>query len=222
MLATLHTSGKDPTDQSANDELATVSPDLGVELLHDVVHAAYDPNVTTISPFAPFGAKNTELQIRATEYLRERLSSLGWEVSNAEQIPSIISRSDSIRIVCSTDGGPNVGIEGQQPILRKKGKGTVRIAGHSAIYAPTLPGFEEPGDDTQPFDELEFYYLLMHIDENRGEIRLELSQPILNSDGTTELWQNRIILPAIDISPEPLVETVPTPAPEINVVRKIS
>lgn len=98
----------------------------------------------------------------------------------------------------------------------------MRIAGHSAIYAPTLPGFEEPGDDTQPFDELEFYYLLMHIDENRGEIRLELSQPILNSDGTTELWQNRIILPAIDISPEPLVETVPTPAPEINVVRKIS
>lgn len=102
--------------------------------------------------------------------------------------------------------------------------GTIRLAGHKDKDTLPFPGFETYLQDNElgKLDDLDFYYLLMHLDETRQEIRLELSMPVLDVKGTNLGWQNRIILPPISISNEPLVDTKSVPAPNIEVVRKAS
>lgn len=215
----------DNTAPSPDEQLAGVSSDLSVQFVHDVVLAAYDPHVNGLSDFAPLGSKGTELQMRATENLRDRLCSMGWELSNAEQVPCVFSRRDNIRIACSTDGGASVGVDyPAKPTLREKGKGTIRLAGHKDNNTPPFPEFEAflADDELQKFDGLDFYYLLMHLDETREEIRVELSKPVFSDKGVTLGWDRRIILPPISISSEPPVDIKSVPAPEIAVVRKAS
>lgn len=215
----------DTTELTPDEQLATVSPDLNVKFIHDVVMAAYDPHVNGLSGFAPLGSKGTELQMRATENLRDRLCSLGWELSNAEQVPCAFSRVDNVRIACSTDGGAAVGMDyPARPMLREKGKGTIRLAGRKGNDTLPFPGFETfiVEDELQKLDGLDFYYLLMHLDEAREEIRIELSKPVFNEKGATLGWDKRIILPPILTSTEPPVDTKSVPSPEIDVVRKTS
>lgn len=215
----------DTTVQSPDELLAAVSADLTVKLVHEVVVSAFDPYVVNLSNFAPCGSKGTELQMRATENLRDRLCGMGWEKSDIEQVPCVVNREDGVRIVCTTDGGPSIGIDyPAKPIMREKGNGTIRLAGHKGNDTPPFPGFETytQDDDLQKLDDLDFYYLLMHLDEARQEIRLELSMPLLDEKGANLGWHNRIILPPISISSEPPVDTKSVPAPNIEVVRKAS
>lgn len=166
-----------------DEQLGAISVDLSVALIHDVVTAAYDPHVNSLSNFAPLGSKGTELQIRATEYLRDRLCGMGWEMSNLEQVPCVLNRGDNIRIACSTDGGSSVGIDyPAKPFLRAKGKGTIRLAGYKGDGTLQIPGLEAffQYDELRRLDGLDFYYLLMHIDEAREEIRIELSNPVFD------------------------------------------
>lgn len=206
-------------------QLATVSPDLSVQLIHDAIIAAYDPHVNSLSGFAPIGSKGTELQMRVTENLRDCLCAMGWKMSNAEQVPCVLSGRDNVRIVCSTDGGTSVGIDyPAKPSLREKGKGTIRIAGHKGNDTAPLPGFETllEDDEIEKCNKLDFYYLLMHIDEAREEIRVELSKPIFNDKGATLGWDCRIILPPVSTSVNSFMGAESVPAPEIDVVRKAS
>ena len=215
----------DFVEQTPDEKLSAVSSDLSVPLIHDVVTAAYDPHVNSLSNFAPLGSKGTELQMRATEYLRDYLCALGWRMSNAEQVPCVFNCADNVRIACSTDGGPYVGIDNPtSPTLREKGRGTIRLAGHKTNGILQLPGFEDSfqDDELEKLDDLDFYYLLMFIDEAHEEIRLELSSPIFDEKGMTQGWNTRIVLPPISISSEPLVDTKSVPAPKISVVRKVS
>lgn len=215
----------DTIEQSPDELLAAVSADLTVSLIHEVVISAFDPYVVSLSSFAPFGSKGTELQMRATENLRDRLCGLGWEKSDVEQVPCVISRPDSVRIACTTDGGPSIGISyPAKPIMREKGNGTIRLAGHKGNNTAPFPGFEAylQNDELEKLDDLGFYYLLMHLDEIHQEIRLELSAPVLDEKGANLGWHDRIILPSISISNEPPVDTKSVPAPDIEVVRKVS
>lgn len=213
------------TVPSPDELLAAVSTDLTITLVHDVVISAFDPYVVNLSNFAPFGSKGTELQMRATENLRDRLCGMGWEKSDIEQVPCVVNHADGVRIACTTDGGPSIGVDyPAKPIMRDKGNGTIRLAGHRGCDTPPFPGFEAYVQDNEPqkLDDLDFYYLLMHLDEARQEIRLELSMPLLDEKGTNLGWLNRIILPPISISNEPPVDTKSVPAPNIEVVRKAS
>lgn len=167
-------------EPSVDEKLAALSPDLTVGLFHEVIAAAYDPHVVGLSNFAAPNAKGTELQLRTVDYLRSRLAEMGWESSNTEQVPCIYNMTYQIRLACSTDGGPSVGREGfLKPSLRRKGKGTVRLAGCAASITPCLPGFECPENDVQKIDGCAFYYLLLDLNETSGEIFMELSRPIL-------------------------------------------
>ena len=223
--ASFNATANDTIEQSPDELLAAVSADLTVSLIHEVVISAFDPYVVSLSSFAPFGSKGTELQMRATENLRDRLCGLGWENSDIEQVPCVISRPDSVRIACTTDGGPSIGISyPAKPIMREKGNGTIRLAGHKGNNTAPFPGFETylQNDELEKLDDLGFYYLLMYLDEIHQEIRLELSAPVLDEKGANLGWHDRIILPSISISNEPPVDTQSVPAPDIEVVRKVS
>lgn len=223
--ASFNATANDTIEQSPDELLAAVSADLTVSLIHEVVISAFDPYVVSLSSFAPFGSKGTELQMRATENLRDRLCGLGWEKSDIEQVPCVISRPGSVRIACTTDGGPSIGISyPAKPIMREKGNGTIRLAGHKGNNTAPFPGFETylQNDELEKLDDLGFYYLLMYLDEIHQEIRLELSAPVLDEKGANLGWHDRIILPSISISNEPPVDTKSVPVPDIEVVRKVS
>ena len=223
--ASFNATANDTIEQSPDELLAAVSADLTVSLIHEVVISAFAPYGVSLSSFAPFGSKGTELQMRATENLRDRLCGLGWEKSDIEQVPCVISRPDSVRIACTTDGGPSIGISyPAKPIMREKGNGTIRLAGHKGNNTAPFPGFETylQNDELEKLDDLGFYYLLMYLDEIHQEIRLELSAPVLDEKGANLGWHDRIILPSISISNEPPVDTKSVPAPDIEVVRKVS
>lgn len=208
-------------EPSVDEKLAALSPDLTVGLFHEVIASAYDPHVVGLSNFAAPNAKGTELQLRTVDYLRSRLAEMGWESSNTEQVPCIYNMTYQIRLACSTDGGPSVGREGfLKPILRRKGKGTVRLAGCAANITPRLPGFECPENDVQKIDGCAFYYLLLDLDEASGEIFVELLRPIFDDKGVAVDWAERIIMPAISTQSKPHVAPKAVPAPEILVERK--
>lgn len=208
-------------EPSVDEKLAALSPDLTVGLFHEVIAAAYDPHVVGLSNFAAPNAKGTELQLRTVDYLRSRLAEMGWESSNTEQVPCIYNMTYQIRLACSTDGGPSVGREGfLKPSLRRKGKGTVRLAGCAASITPCLPGFECPENDVQKIDGCAFYYLLLDLNETSGEIFMELSRPIFDDKGVAVDWAERIIMPTISMQSKPHVVPKVLPAPEILVERK--
>ena len=208
-------------EPSVDEKLAALSPDLTVGLFYEVIAAAYDPHVVGLSNFAAPNAKGTELQLRTVDYLRSRLAEMGWESSNTEQVPCIYNMTYQIRLACSTDGGPSVGREGfLKPSLRRKGKGTVRLAGCAASITPCLPGFECPENDVQKIDGCAFYYLLLDLNETSGEIFMELSRPIFDDKGVAVDWAERIIMPTISMQSKPHVAPKVLPAPEILVERK--
>ncbi len=208
-------------EPSVDEKLAALSPDLTVRLFHEVIASAYDPHVVGLSNFAAPNAKGTELQLRTVGYLRSRLVEMGWVSSDAEQIPCIYNAAYRIRLACSTDGGSSVGREGfSKPILRRKGKGTVRLAGCASNVTPCLPGFECPENDVKKIDECAFYYLLLDLDEASGEIFVELSRPIFDDKGVAVDWAERILMPAISTQSKPHVAPKAVPAPEIFVERK--
>lgn len=208
-------------EPSVDEKLAALSPDLTIGLFHEVIAAAYDPHVVGLSNFAAPNAKGTEHQLRTADNLRSRLVRMGWESSNAEQIPCIYNMTYQIRLACSTDGGPSVGREGfSKPSLRRKGKGTVRLAGCGANITPCLPGFERPESDVQKIDKCAFYYLLLDLNEASGEIFMELSRPIFDDKGAAVDWAERIIMPAISTQSKPRVAPKALPVPEILVERK--
>lgn len=212
-------------ERTPDECLFAVSPDLSVQLIHDVVIAAYDPHVVNLSKFAPVGSKGHELYIHATENLRDRLSASGWETSDVEQVACVLNRKSGVRIACSTDGGPCVGIDCPSgPALRKKGKGTIRLAGYGIGDTLPFPGLEMflKKDELQRVDDFDFYYLFIHLDEAKKEIRIELSKPIFEDTGTVRNWSERIILPPIATSPNPSFDARPVPAPEIAIARKVS
>lgn len=217
----LHVPAAEIAEPSVDEKLAALSPDLTVGLFHEVIAAAYDPHVVGLSNFAAPNAKGTELQLRTVDYLRSRLVEMGWESSNTEQVPCIYNMTHQIRLACSTDGGPSVGREGfLKPSLRRKGKGTVRLAGCAANITPCLPGFECPENDVQKIDGCAFYYLLLYLNETSGEIFMELSRPIFDDKGVAVDWAERIIMPAISTQSKPHVAPKALPVPEILVERK--
>lgn len=209
-------------ETTADEKLGQISKDLSVELIHDVVAAAYDPYVIGMSDFAPSNGRGLELYIRATESLRDRLSSMHWRVENVSEVPAIVSPQDKVRIVCTTSSDGRVGKLGYSgPIIRDKGKGTLRLTGVEGLTEP-IPGLEGYlGDDAlAKHDDLDFYYLLLHIDSRHEEIRIELSMPAFGEKGAHIGWKDRVILPPLQTNGEPPVDTTAAPAPNIEVVRK--
>lgn len=215
----------DGEDQlTPSDKLALVSPDLTIELIHEVVLHAYDPYVTSLGGFEPKNGKGTTLQIHATDYLRGRLCSIGWKKTDLYQVPCVVNREHGVRLCCSTDGGSSVGKKLNTPVLRKKGIGTRRIVGYHACDTLPIPGLEHLSsqEDATGIDDLDFYYLLIHVDERKREIRLEVSKPVFDEHGDVTQWADRIILPPLSLSPELPVTEQEVPKPEIQVKKRKS
>lgn len=219
----LATSQSKTVAADAEQCLEALSPDLSVGLIHDIVMMAYS-HVEDLTRFAPSNSKGVELHLRATEYLRERLSNVGWYVDNSENVSSIVSAGGNLRIAYSTAGGPDTGVITGPPTLSERGRGTLRLAGCKRVETLPIPGLEEfASRSIVKLDNAAFWYLLMHIDESSEEIRMELSEPAFYSDGSQLGWKNRIMLPPISLCiARSAIDVSEAPMPVIKVARKAS
>lgn len=209
-------------EMSADEMLRLISPDLTVELIHDIVAAAYDPYVVGMSDFAPINGRGLELYIRATENLRDRLSRTGWRVENIFEVPAVANKKDKVRLVCTTSSDGRVGKSNcAGPAIHDKAKGTLRLAGVEGRTMP-IPGLEGYLGEGEPakHDDLAFYYLIMHIDKRHEEIRIELSMPAFSENGVHSGWKDRVLLPSLSTNNEPPIDTTEAPTPNIEVIRK--
>ncbi len=148
-------------EPSVDEKLAALSPDLTIGLFHEVLAAAYDPHVVGLSNFAAPNAKGTELQLRTVDNLRSHLVRMGWESSNAEQIPCIYNMTYQIRLACSTDGGPSVGREGFRSlacVVRVKERFGLRVVVQTLRHVCRVLSVQKA--TCRKIDKCAFYYLL--------------------------------------------------------------
>lgn len=208
-----------------DEGLRAISSDLSIGLIQDVTLQAYEAHVVSTSRFAPVNAMGTEMYIRTTELLRERLSAMGWRAENHDEVPSISDPLGKIRIVCRTSSDGSTGMKSQSgPRLRKVGKGTLRLAGFLGNTTLPFPGFESlvGNDGPSRLDNLDFYYLLVHIDQRREEIRLELPSPFFSNKGEHLGWKFRLLLPAVTLTHKVDIDLTTAPTPDIKVNLKMA
>lgn len=209
-------------NKSRPDAAAMLHPDLSFQLFRDIVISTYDSRVALIGPNAAPNARNDCMYHGCTEHLRNSLcGDAGWNISEARGVSSVVDPANHIRIACSTDGGPNIGIEGHHPTFnRKKGAGTRALG---CVVDQHIPGLEPKSSrDFPTVSTCVLYYFLIHIDNEKAEIRMELVNPHFDSLGNVVAWKNRIIIPAVNIKSTPVVTPKHVPAPQIIITRKVS
>lgn len=133
--------------------------------------------------------------------LRFELRTLKWGDNHySNGVDEIRSLSRDISIVVNT-GDKNTGVASETP-RPKNQKGTAlqtRIETNNVLF--------ERNDITvpEPIDPYQTWILLFYIDEEKKEVRYELSLPIMYEKNTIVGWANRIICDPFNISSEPNV-----------------
>ena len=185
--------------------LSDVSPDLTEEIIDRAVRrgqAAYE-GTTTLHPPTYRGLT---FWGEATAGLRLELANRGWSPDDTKNFSTIVDPTGKLAIALATaDAG--TGEEGPGPRL-KYSKGDAVQYAVAAGQGDLFLGFAENGaEDGAP----EIWFLLVH--RTRSEIRCELSKPTsMTEDGHVPSWDRRVLLPSIDLDPEPI--DVPADGPD--------
>lgn len=200
---------------SIDKSLLELSPDLTVEVLHACISSVYDTVMLSLNKNAPKNAPGTIRYIHMTQSLRDQLRPRGWSIGSSNNLESIVSPDESIKIVCTT-GNIETGRLGDGPSVGRKGLATARAVG-SSFGQNILPIF----DSTEP----DFWYLVFFVDEYMREIRCELSRPIIESlDDNRHVkvtgWSKRLILPPWSMNQNANPVPQAAPAPQIPVSLK--
>lgn len=150
--------------------------------------------------------------------LREQLAPAGWERNDEKNYSRAMHPNGRIAIAVAT-GDEATGAANLTPSTKSaKGPSTVDALEVNRAQA-WLPGME-PGQAAEEDDEAKppvtTWVLLVHHADN--EIRAELSLPYdTATDGRIAVWQERILLRALPLDPEPIA-VVPPAQPDIDVV----
>jgi hypothetical protein len=150
--------------------------------------------------------------------LREHLAPTGWERNDAKNYSRTMHPNGRIAIAVAT-GDEATGAVNLTPCTKSaKGPSTVEALEVNRIQA-WLPGMELPQaaeEEDEDSPPVTTWVLLMHHADN--EIRAELSLPYdTGADGRIAVWQERILLRALPLDPEPIAVVPPT-QPDIEVV----
>lgn len=149
--------------------------------------------------------------------LREQLAPGGWVRNDEKNYSRAMDPEGRIAIAVAT-GDEATGIASLTPSTKSaKGPSTAEALEVNRAQA-WLPGIEPPEaveDDEGKAPVTTWVLLVHHADD---EIRAELSLPYdTGADGRITVWQERILLRALPLEPEP-VAVVPPTQPDIDVV----
>lgn len=139
---------------------------------------------------------------KTMRYLRDQLVPLGWTVSNARNYATVVHPHRGLAITVAA-GDANTGLSDALPSTRhEKGPATRdAVRQNQLTFADVSESFPVPTKDELGSQT----WLLLHFaDEEREEIRMELSLPQdMTADGYVTTWRERILLPPLPFSPSP-------------------
>lgn len=174
---------------------------LGVPLvvLLEAGQAGYLANISRTANDAP-SAPGYYQWNECLRSLRENMSAKGFLRSNTGNWPTTVHPQYLLALAVSS-ANVNTGNPNTQPMTKTaKGPRTVKAVSINASQL-WLPGYEPL--EAKENSDYPTWFLLYHVDEAKGEIRLELSLPVsMNEDGHVSGWRERIILPSISLSPK--------------------
>lgn len=161
---------------------------------------------------------------RAVRSLRESLIPRGWTKNDDRNFSLTLSPNNKISIAVAT-GDENTGNAVMVP-RTKSHKGeqtTLRVEKNEqmALFAIAQIPHVVPIKRMVGTPNSVMWIFLVHRTANH--IRCELSLPVgVDTSGRLDSWQERIILPPIDIDPELITKpsTEYAPAPEVTIQRK--
>jgi hypothetical protein len=137
---------------------------------------------------------------KITRALRDRLMRKphDWKRETYLNQPSTVRPDGKIAIVVA-GGTEDTGVEGGQPATRSaKGQATRDAVDRNQMSFSAVDASFRRFDPPEPTDET--WMLLYYIDEERGEVRAELSLPrFMDEDNYVTDWKERVILSAIPI-----------------------
>jgi hypothetical protein len=152
---------------------------------------------------------------KTMRYLRDQLVPLGWTVSNARNYATVVHPQGGLAITVAA-GDANTGLSDAVPSTKhEKGPATRdAVRQNQLTFADVSESFPVPTRD----DLGSLTWLLLHYaDEEREEIRMELSLPQdMTADGYVTTWRERILLPSVPFSPTP-EEAGDEDEPEIDI-----
>lgn len=170
--------------------------DLGAEFLD--VHS-------TVTPLHPSGTRGTRFWQNAIDLLREKLLQRGWipeDITNQPRVTKITAGGKKLSITFA-NGDSNTGMLIQPKTGNRKGKTTrSAISNNSSQMSLSLVGGESHTPDLESYDGL--WFVLAFLDEDEGEIRLEISKPVDMHMNKPTKWAKRIIIPPVPLRNDPL------------------
>ena len=161
-------------------------PDLSEDVFREALEYARD--ITTIMDnghLAPT-ARGTSMYHNSIAKFRELMAEKGWKSENVANLPYTISPDRSVKITVAT-GSPSTGIKGGfGPKLKEKGKTPSVLDGQMTLFDPDYYTIDQ--------QEGKLWYLVIYVDRNRQEIRMELSKPHFDENNQVGGWIKRIIM----------------------------
>ena len=151
--------------------------------------------------------------------LREYLLPKNWNRTDENNYSLVVSPSGAMAIAVAT-GDVATGLAGATPTTRSpKGPKSVEAICSNQLLLDLVVSMPTPVTESDnrstDDDEILTWVLLAHRAD--AEVRCELSLPsAMAEDGRIDTWQERIIIGAVSIDPEPLAIT-PPPQPDIDI-----
>ena len=193
---------------------------LSLEVLQEAAEAGY-LGLISCTDNDPPATRGYIAWAHVLRRLREQLIPSGWKRDDSLNFPRTFSEEHRISIVVST-GDDGTGRSHLHP-RTKSPKGQLT---EQAVYLNSLQGILKgflPDEETKtlPNSAYTTWILLFYV--TVAEVRAELSLPSVIRDGEILAWEERIILPPIEVDPSVLErspEVDPGPEIEVPVSRK--
>lgn len=152
---------------------------------------------------------------QAVHSLRQGLRPRGWERQMHGGVALTVDPARGIALGVTT-GDENTGDPNASPRTKnRKGSGTESVVIQNTrqleLFGPTIPQIVPPsGPDVAKLSingrEYTTFYLMYRLAENSDLVKLEVSMPKAFDDGWIVSWQERILLPDLDLKPRPVFE----------------
>lgn len=138
--------------------------------------------------------------LAGVRFLRDILCPHGWQPLVKNNLELVANGDNSVHLLVSS-GDINTGNKSQSPKTKnKKGTQTKRIIDVNLAQLCFWPE-DQKNNQKDSDNKVSTWVLLHYFDENKSEMRMELSLPINFDDFNSNVgvWEKRIILPEIKI-----------------------
>jgi hypothetical protein len=122
-----------------------------------------------------------------------------------------------------SSGNINTGNKNKTPMTKNpKGKGTKSIVSKNLESCSMFPEFEK--QNTVEYSTGPYWYFLYCIDNNKREMRVEISLPVEMDYFGSKIdgWKTRLIQPAIDLESSPILPPPEFAGPDDFEIRRKS